>query len=446
MASQDTAQNASSSSSSPSETRDCKISLNQNVWGLKPSATVAINERSDQLRAEGQHVFKLGLGQSPFPVPNVVVEALRVNAWRKDYLPVAGVAELRQAVADYHRRFDGLAATADDVLIGPGSKELMFLLQVVFDGEFIIPTPAWVSYAPQARILGRQVAFIHTRAKAGWKLTPRQVHEHCRHEPERPRVIVLNYPSNPTGGTYHSDELAELAAVAQRFGIILLSDEIYGELDHAGMHQSIGRHYDQGTIISSGLSKWCGAGGWRLGTFTFPQKLRPLLEAMASVASETYTSTSAPVQYAAVRAFEGGPEIEQYLLQSRRILKHLGEACCGRLEAAGVSVLHPQGAFYLFPDFDPLRERLTAREIRTSSQLCGRLLDETGVAILPGSHFGRDPNELTARLAYVDFDGARALAAAEQVPLDKPLNDDYLAAHCGNVLEAIDRLCEWVVL
>ena len=318
MASQKTDPPSESNSAANGESRECKISLNQNVCGLKPSATVAINDRSNQLRAEGKQVFKLGLGQSPFPVPNVVVEALRVNAWRKDYLPVAGVAELRQAVADYHRRFNTFAAAADDVLIGPGSKELMFLLQVVFDGEFIIPTPAWVSYAPQARILGRQVSFIHTRAKAGWKLTAQQVLEHCRHEPDRARAIVLNYPSNPTGGTYTSEELNELAQVARRFGIILLSDEIYGELDHEGAHHSICRDYPEGTIISSGLSKWCGAGGWRLGTFTFPRQLRPLLDAMASVASETYTSTSAPVQYAAVRAFEGGPEIEQYLVQSRR--------------------------------------------------------------------------------------------------------------------------------
>src|SRR5688572_872258 len=130
--------------------------IDERVRGMEPSPTVAINEQSDALRRRGVDVVKLGLGQSPFPVPNAVVEALRANARAKEYLPVKGLFEARDAVAQYHRRRTGISYSADDVLIGPGSKELMFLLQVVFDGVLVIPTPAWVSYAPQARIVGRR--------------------------------------------------------------------------------------------------------------------------------------------------------------------------------------------------------------------------------------------------------------------------------------------------
>ncbi len=203
-----------------------------------------------------------------------------------------------------------------------------------------------------------------------------------------------------------------LAQTARRHGVILLSDEIYAELHHEGRHVSIARYYPEGTIVSGGLSKWCGAGGWRLGTFTFPPGLHWLLDAMANVASETYTSTSAPIQYAAVRAFSGGAEIEAYLEQARGILSALGGYAARKLREAGVVVDTPQGAFYLFPDFSGGAERLRERGVTTSKELCSRLLEDTGVAILPGVNFGRPEDELTARIAYVDFDGAGAQAAA----------------------------------
>ena len=133
---------------------------------------------------------------------------------------------------------------------------------------------------------------------------------------------------------------------------------------------------------------------------------------MAAVASETFTATSAPIQYAAVRAFQGGEELERYLMQSRRVLRSLSSWIWQSLSNAGLDVARPDGAFYMFPDFEPLRQRLESRGIQNSEQLCQRLLEETGVAILPGSHFGRPEQELTIRLAFVDFDGARALSAA----------------------------------
>lgn len=419
------------------------VNLNLNVRGMGQSATVAINDRSNQLRAEGREVFKLGLGQSPFPVPSPVVAELQANAFQKDYLPVKGLFELRASVADYHRRTQGMVCDGQDVLIGPGSKELMFLLQLVYYGDLVIPTPAWVSYAPQAAILGRHTRWLHSRRENGWKLTTRQFEDLCRSDAGRPRILVLNYPSNPTGVTYSNEELGALAEVARRFKVVLLSDEIYGELHHQGVHVSISRFYPEGTIVSSGLSKWAGAGGWRLGTFAFPRNMQWLLEAMAAVASETYTSVSAPIQYAACRAFRGGIDIEKYLFHSRRVLRSLGGWCVARLEAAGASVLHPDGGFYLFPDFSrtPVVERL---ELKGAAELCERLLEDTGVAILPGSAFGRDDHELQARLAYVDFDGGRALYASQGIPLEVELDERFLRTFCPNVVNAIDRMVDWI--
>lgn len=421
-----------------------EIHLNLNVRGLPLSATLSINEKSAELQRQGKEVFRLGLGQSPFPVPQPVVDELKANAFQKDYLPVMGLRELRGAVAEYHRKFHGIDYTGSDVLIGPGSKELMFILLLVYYGDLVIPTPSWVSYAPQAQITGRHIHWLPTSLANGLRLTPAELEKLCRQDPARPRVIILNYPNNPTGCTYKMEELKAIARVARKYRAILLSDEIYGELHHLGQHVSIARFYPEGTIISGGLSKWCGAGGWRLGTFLFPKSLYWLRDAMAAVASETYTSTSAPIQYAAVRAFKHGAEIERYLMQCRRILRVLGRYIAKRLRKTGIVVLDPEGGFYLFVNFNPFREQLIKKGIDTSEKLCARLLEETGVAILPGQEFGRPGEELSARLAYVDFDGARALSAAEQTPPSKPLDSAFLKLYAPKIITATDRLCGWV--
>lgn len=420
------------------------VALNLKVRGLRPSATLFINELCNDLIRKGRTIYKLGLGQSPFPVPQCVVEALKANAHQKDYLDVKGLRALREAVAAFHHRNDGVNVDPGRIIVGPGSKELMFLLQVVFYGDLVVPTPGWVSYAPQAQITGHEVSWLHTCFDEHWRVSPERLEKLCERDPGRPRIVVLNYPSNPHGLTYTRSELKSIAKVARRYDLILLSDEIYGKLHHKGRHASVARYYPERTIVSSGLSKWCGAGGWRLGTFAFPEGLDWLLGAMAAVASETFTSTSAPIQYAAIRAFQGGQEIETYLAHSRRILATLGHWCASRLREAGIRIHEPEGAFYLFPDFTPLTERLASRGITSSVDLAHRLLDEVGVALLPGTDFGRPETELTARLAYVNFDGAAALTGSMSHPLSRPLDDDFVQVHCFRTTQAIDRICDWL--
>ena len=418
-------------------------SINLNLRSLRPSATVAINEYSNELRSQGRQVYKLGLGQSPFPVPASVVKALQDNAFQKDYLPVKGLAPLREAVAAYHAKREGSERLSEGVIIGPGSKELMFLLQLAYYGELVIPAPSWVSYAPQAQIIGRNVRYVATTREDGWRLTTEGLERLCAEDPKRPRLLILNYPNNPTGATYSESQLKELAEVARRYDVIVLSDEIYGEVQHDGKHISISRFYPEGTIISGGLSKWCGAGGWRLGTFAFPKELDWLLEPIATAASETFTSTSAPIQYAAIAAYQESPEIAEYLRQSRRVLGACGTWVSSKLQEAEIHCDAPQGGFYVFPDLAAHREALAARGIHTSRQVCQELLEQVGVAVLPGSEFGRPVNELTLRAAYVDFDGEAALKAASDAPV---LDENFLRAHCPQVLGAVEALCDWVQL
>lgn len=420
------------------------VHLNLNVRGLPLSATLAINELSNSLRQQGKKIYKLGLGQSPFPVPQSVVNELKNNAHQKDYLPVRGLPALQDAVVEYYQKTQGLNFQSKNILIGPGSKELMFLIQLVYYGDLLIPTPSWVSYAPQANIVGHKVQWLNTLEDNDWLLTPEELDAHCQSDPNKPRLIILNYPNNPTGGTYSVDQLKSIAEVCRKYKIVMLSDEIYGETNFEGNHTSIAKFYPEGTVISSGLSKWCGAGGWRLGTFAFPESLEWLLNSMASVASETFTSTSAPIQYAAVRAFKLGIDIERYLWNSRKILRQLGGLIYRILTDAGVRVAEPKGGFYMFPDFESFRASLKDKGISNSEQFCQRLLNDTGVAILPGSSFGRPSDELTARLSYVDFDGARALSALETMPADYEPDEEFIRQYCGENIKAMEKTVEWL--
>ncbi len=410
--------------------------LEPRLVGAKPSVTLALNEACAELARAGRPVARLGLGQSPFPVPPRIVAALRANAGQKDYLPVRGLPALRTTIASHLESRYGIARGAADVLVAPGSKELMFLLQVAFAGELVVPAPAWVSYGPQALIVGRAVRTLATRAEDGFCIDPDALDRELTAAGHGPRVLVLNSPSNPTGRVHSRDRLAAIADVARRHELIVLSDEIYAELHHHERPCSIASLYEEGTIVSTGLSKWCGAGGWRLGCFSFPERLRWLLDAMAVVASETYSATSAPIQYAAVEAFCVDAELEDYLARSRRVVRAICTESARRLRAMGAWVPEPEAAFYAFPGFGPIREALRARGIEDDRALASAFLEHAGVATLPGSEFGLRPDELYLRLALVDFDGSGALVAAAEETDDRALAERA----CRPVLDGLDRM------
>ncbi|WP_299728425.1 pyridoxal phosphate-dependent aminotransferase [uncultured Endozoicomonas sp.] len=415
------------------------IQLNPKVTALKPSATLHINELSQQLIRDGKDIIRLGLGQSPFPVPDRVVQSLKDHAGEKDYLPVRGLLQLRGTIADYYQRRTGLGFNSDSVLIGPGSKELLFNLQLATNAELILPAPCWVSYAPQAEMLGRSVRYLPTIMEDNWRIEPEQLKQ--LPDSGSPRLLLLNYPSNPTGASYEPDHIQALVSVARDKNIIIVSDEIYGETRFSGEHHSFAKWYPEGTIISGGLSKWCGAGGWRLGAMVFPEELRELQNAMAVIASETFTSVSAPIQHAACCAFEEHDDIQSYVQNSRSILKNIAEYMVSQLRAMGLKMVDPVGGFYLFVSFAGHRDELKKRDILTSEALCDALLSEAGVAMLPGSDFGLSADELFVRLAFVDFDGASALQNVQNQPVD---SQRFVEDNCPRLVEAYQRLAHWL--
>ena len=252
---------------------DPQIALSANILKVPKSATLAINEKSKQLILEGKDVIRFGLGQSPFPVPEMMVSSLRENASAKDYMAVQGYLPLREAIASYITQTEGLDVMASNIIMGPGSKELFFNLQTVLDCDLVLPAPSWVSYEPQARLLGKTVHWLPCSPEDGWKLTASTLEQHCQLHASRQQLLILNSPNNPSGACFTERELKDLARVAAEYRVIVLSDEIYSELHYSGQHISIARYYPQGTIISLAPV----AGGLGFSWFLTPCKtfLRP---------------------------------------------------------------------------------------------------------------------------------------------------------------------------
>ena len=399
------------------------------IKSLKPAATLAINEKCKKLREEGKKVFNFGFGGSPFSIPDKIVSALKNNAHKKEYLPSVGLKNLREAIAKYINQYSNNDFGQEDIIIGPGTKQLMFLLQLGFEGEFIFPTGSWVSYEPQAVIAQNKVHWIKTSRENNWFPKPEDIEKKIKSIKSKNIILFLNSPNNPSGAVCKN--LKEIAEVAKKHKIIVLSDEIYTQLQFDGKYSSISEHYPEGTIISSGLSKWLGAGGWRLGFFAVPNKLKNILEVIKVLSSESLSAVSAPIQYAAVEAFSNDHSI--YINETRKILFAVGNYVYNNLKSNKVLINPPQGGFYIMPEF-------LNSKFKTSGKMCDDILKKTGVALLPGSDFGFKPNKMLTRLSYTDFDGETFL---KNVIGSKKLDDDIIKKYAPNVVEGTKRLSEW---
>ncbi len=399
------------------------------VKDLKPSSTLAINEASKKLEDEGKKIFKFGFGQSPFKVPQDVVEELKNNAYQNKYLPMQGLSDLRQSVAKYTSKKKNYEYNSENVIIGPGSKELMFLLHVIFDGEIILPAPSWVSYAPQA-ILGRnKIKILQTKREHNWFPTAQAIEEVILKDKNKNYLLFLNSPNNPSGQV--CENLEEISNVAKKYNLIILSDEIYSELTFAKNYKSISNFCPEKTIISTGLSKWCGAGGWRLGYFIIPEALNDIKKMINVLASETFSAVSAPIQYAAIKAYENNHS--KYINKSKNILKAVGNYVYLNLKSNKILINEPQGGFYLMPEF-------LNSKFKTSSEMCENILKETGVALLPGSDFGFHESKMLARLSFTDFDGEKFMNSIKD---DQSIDLDIIKKLAPMIVEGVDNLKKW---
>ena len=399
------------------------------VKNLKPSSTLRINEISQALELEGKKVFKFGFGQSPFQIPDDVVDELKNNAYQNKYLPMQGLPKLRNSIAKHITNIKKYNYKDDNVIIGPGTKELMFLLNILFDGDILLPVPSWVSYEPQA-ILGRnKIHWIITKKENNWFPTGEEIEKIILKDRGKKYLLFLNSPNNPSGQV--CDNLKEISLIAKKYDILILSDEIYSELSFEKNFKSISNYYPEKTIISTGLSKWCGAGGWRLGYFVMSESLNQLRDSLKVLASETFTSVSAPIQYAAIAAYDN--DHSEHINNSKNILKAVGEYVYKNLKSNNVIINKPQGGFYLMPEF--LIEKFS-----TAEEMCSNILKETGVALLPGSDFGFSKERMIARLSFTDFNGNEFM---NNIKKNNKLDLSSILKFAPKIVEGTKKLKHW---
>ena len=319
---------------------------------------------------------------------------------------------------------------SNQVIIGPGTKELMFLMHLSFDGEVLLPSPSWVSYKPQSIIAKNNYHWIKTSAENNWFPLAREIEKIVIKNPDKKYLLFLNSPNNPSGQVCKN--LNEISEIIKKYNILVLSDEIYSELAFDENYTSIFEHCPEQVIISNGLSKWCGAGGWRLGYFIIPKTKIELIKSIKVLASETFSSVSSPIQYAAISAFEDNHD--SYILKSKKILKAIGEYVYKNLKSNNVIMNKPMGGFYLMPEF-------LNKKFNSSSMLCDEILTKLNIALLPGSDFGFDEKRMIVRLSFTDFDGDNFM---NNIKIDTDIKDENIKLYAPKVVEGVNKLKSWV--
>ena len=374
--------------------------LSAYIQRVAPSATMATSAKAAALRREGVDVIALSAGEPDFDTPEHIKEAARKaldEGFTKYTSPPSGIPELKAAVCARFRKDNGLDYAPEEVVVNNGAKHSLALAvaAVMNPGdEMVIPTPYWVTFTEQPKLVGADPVIVETTDAEGLKLTPEQLRAAVT---PRTRMVLINSPSNPSGAVYSREELAALGEVALEHGLYVLSDEIYEKLVYDGAEHvstaQLSPELKARTIVVNGVSKTYAMTGWRIGYAAGPGDVIGLMD---KAQSQTVSHPSSISQKAAVAALEGPQEmVEEMRLEYDRRRRFVVDRLNG-LE--GVTCALPLGAFYVYPDVSAYFGLGTGdRVIEDVTDLCDYLLDEARIACVPGPGFG---TEAHFRLSY----------------------------------------------
>ncbi len=365
--------------------------LAKNVQRMQSSVTMAISARAASMRRQGIDVISLSAGEPDFDTPQHIKDAaIRAiqEGFTKYTVPGSGIIELKEAICRKIKRDNGLEYSPDQVIVNNGAKHSLFLTCAALldpGDEVIIPTPYWVTFSEQPKLMGADPVIVQTRPENHLKLT---AGEFRRALTPRTRLLILNSPSNPSGAVYTREELQALAQVAVENRIHVLSDEIYEKLIYGGARHcsisTLGEEIRELTIAVNGVSKTYAMTGWRIG---YAASTKEIIAGMDRVQGQEVSHPSSISQKAAVAALDGPQEVvEEMRVEFDKRRRYMVE----RLNALqGVKCALPQGAFYAYPDVSFYYGRSAgSRKIADSVELCAFLLEEGKVACVPGAGFG----------------------------------------------------------
>ncbi|MBE0478028.1 pyridoxal phosphate-dependent aminotransferase [Candidatus Aerophobetes bacterium] len=367
------------------------MQVSKRVSAVTASVTLTISSKAKKMKKEGKRIIDFSAGEpdfnTPEPAQKAAIKAIEENYTR--YTPVAGSEELIKAISSKFKEDNNLTYSPSQIVVANGAKQIIFnALQVVCNpgDEVILPLPYWVSYPEQIRLAGAVPVYIELEFDKGLKIDAEQLKKAIH--PEKTKAIILNTPHNPTGGMFEKKELEKIAEVVEDFSILIISDEIYEDFVYEIPHvsfASLGDSVYKKTLSVNGVSKTYGMTGWRIG---YAGGSEELIRAMTKFQSHSTSCASSISQRAALGALTSFNKQDinhliKEFFQRRKIIKE------NLKKIKGVKVNKPQGAFYIFPDFsDFLGASYEKKEIKNSIDLADYLLEEAGIAVVPGSAFG----------------------------------------------------------
>ena len=371
------------------------MKISQRAQSVPPSMTIAVTARAKELKSQGVDIVGFGAGEPDFDTPQYIKDAAveAIKAGQTKYTAVAGIPELRKAIADKLKRDNGLDYSPDQVIVNVGGKHSVYeAMQAVLDpgDEVIIPTPYWVTYPETVTLAGGVTKIVETDRSKGYCLTPELLKAAMT---DKTVMLVLNSPSNPGGFTYSPAQLAALAKVLEETDIYVMSDEMYEKLIYGDTEfisfAALSEDAYERTLTLNGLSKAYSMTGWRLGYTAGPLDV---IKAMGCIQSHMTSNAVTFVQYAAVVAL--GPESNDAIETMRGEFEKRAKVMADRLNGIdGVRCAQATGAFYCFPDVSAHFGR-TINDARISGSLdfAQALLEQKNVAVVPGVAFGCDNN------------------------------------------------------
>lgn len=376
--------------------------LSDRLNRLAPSATLAMSQRSGEMRATGIDVINLSVGEPDFNTPEHIKEAGRkaISDNYSKYSPVPGYMDLRQAIARKLKTENGLSYTPQEVIVGTGGKQGVCnaILALVNPGdEVIIPAPYWVSYPQMVKLAGGTPVVLRAGFEQQFKITPEQLEQAIT---PLTKMLIICSPSNPTGSVYSREELQALSEVVLRHdGLFVLSDEIYEHINYIGQHTSIAEFpgMKERTVICNGVSKAYAMTGWRIGWVAAPEWI---VKGMNKLQGQYTSGTSDVGQRAALAAYEGPQDCVEQMRRAFERRRDLIYSLAKEID--GLEVHKPDGAFYLFPKCSSFfGKSYKGRTIADSTDLAMLLLEEAHVATVAGDAFG-DPD--CFRMSYATSD------------------------------------------
>ncbi|MDD6778428.1 MAG: pyridoxal phosphate-dependent aminotransferase [Bacteroidales bacterium] len=390
-------------------------SISNRILAMAPSATLAMSQKSNELKAQGVDVINLSVGEPDFHTPDHIKEAAKaaIDENFTFYTPVPGYLSLRKAICEKLRRENGVDFAPEQIVVSNGAKQSLCncILSLINPGdEVVIPTPAWVSYVEMVKLAEGITVTVPAGVEQDFKITAAQLEEAIT---PKTRMVLLCSPSNPTGSVYSREELRALASVLAKYpDIIILADEIYEHINYTGEFNSISQFPEvrDRVAIVNGVSKAYAMTGWRIGFLAAPLWIAKACNKLQG----QYTSGSSSIaQKAAEAAFSGPQECVETMRQAFERRRDLVVSLLG--EIPGLRINHPEGAFYIFPEVSSYFGKTDGkRTIANSSDMAMYLLEEAHVATVDGAAFCA-PGYI--RLSYATSDdnireAVRRIAAA----------------------------------